>query len=113
MAGLRKCLPASIHLITYLSLARFLSCPSNLYLLHHHYIYVASCMFVYVGAEFVGTFILIFAAAAAPIVRRSRNPDREHSMLGAGSVNSRPVVSTGHISSACLNPSVTIAFASI
>ncbi|KAL2227054.1 UNVERIFIED_CONTAM: putative aquaporin NIP5-1 [Sesamum indicum] len=68
-----------------------------------------------VGAEFVGTFILIFAAAAGPIVNRKY--DGAETLIGnaacSGLAVTIVVLSTGHISGAHLNPSVTIAFAAL
>nr|GMD94849.1 probable aquaporin NIP5-1 [Ipomoea batatas] len=66
-----------------------------------------------VGAEFVGTFILIFTATAAPIVNQKYNG--AETLIGnaacAGLAVMSIIVSTGHISGAHLNPSLTIAFA--
>ncbi|XP_058085096.1 probable aquaporin NIP5-1 [Magnolia sinica] len=65
------------------------------------------------GAEFVGTFILIFFATAAPIVNQKYN-GAETLIGNAGSAGLAVMIvilSTGHISGAHLNPSVTIAFA--
>ncbi|XP_077245475.1 putative aquaporin NIP5-1 isoform X2 [Tasmannia lanceolata] len=66
------------------------------------------------GAEFVGTFILIFAATAAPIVNQKYNG--VETLIGnaatAGLAVMIVILSTGHISGAHLNPSITIAFAS-
>ncbi|XP_077248224.1 putative aquaporin NIP5-1 [Tasmannia lanceolata] len=66
------------------------------------------------GAEFVGTFILIFAATAAPIVNQKYNG--VETLIGnaasAGLAVMIVILSTGHISGAHLNPSLTIAFAS-
>ncbi|KAL8477898.1 hypothetical protein ACS0TY_029981 [Phlomoides rotata] len=66
-----------------------------------------------VGAEFVGTFILIFAATAGPIVNQKYNG--AESLIGnaacAGLAVMIVILSTGHISGAHLNPSLTIAFA--
>ncbi|XP_047315690.1 probable aquaporin NIP5-1 [Impatiens glandulifera] len=65
------------------------------------------------GAEFVGTFILIFAATAGPIVNQKYNG--AESLIGnaacAGLAVMIIILSTGHISGAHLNPSLTIAFA--
>ncbi|XP_057787295.1 probable aquaporin NIP5-1 [Salvia miltiorrhiza] len=65
------------------------------------------------GAEFVGTFILIFAATAGPIVNQKYNG--VESLIGnaacAGLAVMIVILSTGHISGAHLNPSLTIAFA--
>ncbi|GKV04106.1 hypothetical protein SLEP1_g16311 [Rubroshorea leprosula] len=66
-----------------------------------------------IGAEFVGTFVLIFAAAAGPIVNQKYNG--AESLIGnaacAGLAAMVIILSTGHISGAHLNPSLTIAFA--
>ncbi|KAI3450945.1 hypothetical protein Pfo_007610 [Paulownia fortunei] len=66
-----------------------------------------------VGAEFVGTFILIFAAAAGPIVNQKYSG--AETLIGNAACSGLAVMivvlSTGHISGAHLNPSVTIAFA--
>ncbi|KAG6501793.1 probable aquaporin NIP5-1 [Zingiber officinale] len=65
------------------------------------------------GAEFVGTFILIFGATAAPIVNQKYNG--AETLIGnaasAGLAVMVVILSTGHISGAHLNPSLTIAFA--
>ncbi|MBA0583795.1 hypothetical protein Gorai_014639 [Gossypium raimondii] len=65
------------------------------------------------GAEFVGTFILIFAATAGPIVNQKYSG--AETLLGnaacAGLAVMIIILSTGHISGAHLNPSLTIAFA--
>lgn len=65
------------------------------------------------GAEFVGTFILIFAATAAPIVNEKYSG--AETLIGnaasAGLAVMIIILSTGHISGAHLNPSLTIAFA--
>ncbi|XWS50233.1 hypothetical protein CRYUN_Cryun12cG0070900 [Craigia yunnanensis] len=65
------------------------------------------------GAEFVGTFILIFAAAAGPIVNQKYSG--AETLIGNAACSGLAVMiiilSTGHISGAHLNPSVTIAFA--
>ncbi|KAG9128636.1 hypothetical protein Leryth_017121 [Lithospermum erythrorhizon] len=67
------------------------------------------------GAEFVGTFILIFAATAAPIVNQKYNG--AETLIGnaasAGLAVMIVILSTGHISGAHLNPSLTIAFAAL
>ncbi|KQJ97400.1 aquaporin NIP3-1 [Brachypodium distachyon] len=67
------------------------------------------------GAEFVGTFILIFFATAAPIVNQKYN--NAISPFGnaacAGLAVTTIILSTGHISGAHLNPSLTIAFAAL
>ncbi|WOL05666.1 hypothetical protein Cni_G14395 [Canna indica] len=66
-----------------------------------------------VGAEFVGTFILIFVATAAPIVNEKYNG--AETLIGnaacAGLAVMVVILSTGHISGAHLNPSLTLAFA--
>ncbi|KAH9626028.1 hypothetical protein KSS87_014806 [Heliosperma pusillum] len=66
-------------------------------------------------AEFVGTFILIFAATAGPIVNEKYNG--AESLIGnaacAGLAVMIIILSTGHISGAHLNPSLTIAFAAL
>ncbi|KAI4965290.1 hypothetical protein ZWY2020_054868 [Hordeum vulgare] len=65
------------------------------------------------GAEFVGTFILVFFATAAPIVNQKYggviSPFRNAAY--AGLAVTTIILSTGHISGAHLNPSLTIAFA--
>ncbi|GLT30518.1 hypothetical protein SLA2020_053140 [Shorea laevis] len=67
------------------------------------------------GAELVGTFILIFAAAAGPIVNQKYSG--AESLIGnaacAGLAVMIIILSTGHISGAHLNPSLTIAFAAL
>ncbi|XP_021900506.1 probable aquaporin NIP5-1 [Carica papaya] len=67
------------------------------------------------GAEFVGTFILIFAATAAPIVNQKYNG--AETLIGNAACSGLAVMiiilSTGHISGAHLNPSVTICFAAL
>ncbi|WOL05191.1 hypothetical protein Cni_G13918 [Canna indica] len=66
-------------------------------------------------AEFIGTYILIFSAAATPIVNQKYNDAA--TLIGAatsaGLAVTIIVISIGHISGAHLNPSVTIAFAAI
>nr|XP_009388143.2 PREDICTED: probable aquaporin NIP5-1 [Musa acuminata subsp. malaccensis] len=68
-----------------------------------------------IGAEFVGTFILIFGATAAPIVNQKYNG--AEALIGnaacAGLAVMIVILSTGHISGAHLNPSLTIAFAAL
>ncbi|KAJ3682163.1 hypothetical protein LUZ60_014736 [Juncus effusus] len=68
-----------------------------------------------VGAEFVGTFILIFFATAAPIVNQKYNG--AETLIGnaacAGLAVMIVILSTGHISGAHLNPSLTLAFATL
>lgn len=67
------------------------------------------------GAEFVGTFILIFAATAGPIVNEKYS--NSETLIGnaacAGLAVMIIILSTGHISGAHLNPSLTIAFAAL
>uniref|UniRef100_A0A6M2ELP3 Uncharacterized protein n=1 Tax=Populus davidiana TaxID=266767 RepID=A0A6M2ELP3_9ROSI len=67
------------------------------------------------GAEFVGTFILIFMATAGPIVNQKY--DHAETLIGnaacAGLAVMIIILSTGHISGAHLNPSLTIAFAAL
>ncbi|CAL0316052.1 unnamed protein product [Lupinus luteus] len=66
-----------------------------------------------IGAEFVGTFILIFAATAGPIVNNKYHG--AEGLMGnaatAGLTVMFIILSIGHISGAHLNPSLTIAFA--
>ncbi|XP_049935541.1 probable aquaporin NIP5-1 isoform X2 [Nymphaea colorata] len=65
------------------------------------------------GAEFVGTFVIIFAAAAASIVNKKYG-GVETLIGGAGASGLAVmvmVVATGHISGAHLNPAVTLSFA--
>lgn len=74
---------------------------------------ITSYLCMQLGAEFVGTFILIFAATAGPIVNQKYNG--VESLIGnaacAGLAVMIVILSTGHISGAHLNPSLTIAFA--
>lgn len=68
-----------------------------------------------VGAEFVGTLILIFAGTATAIVNQKTNGSE--TLLGCAASTGLAVMivilSTGHISGAHLNPAVTIAFAAL
>lgn len=68
-----------------------------------------------VGAEFLGTFILIFAGTATAIV--NQKTEGTESLLGLAASTGLAVMivilSTGHISGAHLNPSITIAFAAL
>ncbi|PON88035.1 Major intrinsic protein [Trema orientale] len=68
------------------------------------------------GAEFVGTFIMVFGAAAAPIVNE-KHDGSAGGLVGnaacAGLAVMVVIFSTGHISGAHLNPAVTIAFAAV
>nr|AWT24415.1 aquaporin [Prunus avium]AWT24423.1 aquaporin [Prunus cerasifera] len=70
-------------------------------------------LFRKLGAEFVGTFILVFSAAAGPIVNEKYHG--VETLLGNVACSGLAVVvvilSTGHISGAHLNPLVTLAFA--
>lgn len=63
----------------------------------------------------MGTFILIFAATAGPIVNQKYNG--VETLIGnaacAGLAVMIVILSTGHISGAHLNPSLTIAFAAL
>ncbi|CAL0335256.1 unnamed protein product [Lupinus luteus] len=68
-----------------------------------------------VGAEFIGTFILMFAGTAAAIVNQKTNGSE--SLIGCAATTGLAVMaiklSTGHISGAHLNPAVTISFAAL
>ncbi|KAL3819148.1 hypothetical protein ACJIZ3_005053 [Penstemon smallii] len=68
-----------------------------------------------VGAEFIGTFILIFAGTATAIV--NEKTQGSETLLGLAASTGLAVMivilSTGHISGAHLNPSVTLAFAAL
>ncbi|GAB4850492.1 Aquaporin NIP6-1 [Ancistrocladus abbreviatus] len=68
-----------------------------------------------VVAEFIGTMILIFAATATAIV--NQKTQGSETLIGlAGSTGLAVMIvilSTGHISGAHLNPSITIAFAAL
>ncbi|KAL0380354.1 UNVERIFIED_CONTAM: Aquaporin NIP6-1 [Sesamum angustifolium] len=68
-----------------------------------------------VGAEFIGTLILMFAGTATAIV--NEKTAGSETLLGLAASTGLAVMivilSTGHISGAHLNPSVTIAFAAL
>ncbi|KAK9281080.1 hypothetical protein L1049_003973 [Liquidambar formosana] len=68
-----------------------------------------------VGAELIGTFILIFAGTATGIV--NQKTQGSETLLGLAASTGLAVmiviISTGHISGAHLNPSITIAFAAL
>lgn len=66
-----------------------------------------------VAAEFLGTFILTFAAAGTTIVNEETEGKLSLLGLGAGSGLAVTIIilSMGHISGAHVNPSVSIAFA--
>ncbi|KAK0578683.1 hypothetical protein LWI29_014394 [Acer saccharum] len=68
-----------------------------------------------VGAEFIGTLILIFAGTATAIVNQKTQGSETLIGLAAstGLAVMIVILSTGHISGAHLNPSITIAFASL
>lgn len=68
-----------------------------------------------VGAEFIGTFILIFAGTAAAIVNEKTNGSVTSIGLAssAGLAVMIVILATGHISGAHLNPCLTISFATI
>ncbi|GMP34493.1 hypothetical protein CsSME_00007335 [Camellia sinensis var. sinensis] len=68
-----------------------------------------------VGAEFIGTFILIFAGTATAIVNQKTQGTETLIGLAAstGLAVMIVILSTGHISGAHLNPAVTIAFAAL
>lgn len=67
------------------------------------------------GAEFIGTFILIFAGTATAIVNQKTQGSETLIGLAAstGLAVMIVILSTGHISGAHLNPAVTIAFAAL
>ncbi|KAK4747967.1 hypothetical protein SAY87_014553 [Trapa incisa] len=66
-----------------------------------------------VGAEFVGTFVMVFSAAGGPIVNQKYGG--LETLIGnaacAGLAVMVVILSLGHISGAHLNPAVTAAFA--
>ncbi|KAK8465136.1 hypothetical protein PHAVU_010G160200 [Phaseolus vulgaris] len=68
-----------------------------------------------VGAEFIGTFILMFAAIGTAIVNQKTHGSE--TLVGCAAANGLAVMiiifSTGHISGAHLNPAVTISFAAL
>ncbi|GAU27854.1 hypothetical protein TSUD_114340 [Trifolium subterraneum] len=68
-----------------------------------------------IGAEFIGTFILMFAGTAAAIVNQKTNG--AETLIGCATSTGLAVMiiilSTGHISGAHLNPAVTISFAAL
>ncbi|KAL2463044.1 Aquaporin NIP6-1 [Forsythia ovata] len=68
-----------------------------------------------VGAEFIGTLILIFTGTATAIVNQKTQGSETLLGLAASSGLAVMIVilSTGHISGAHLNPSITIAFAAL
>lgn len=65
------------------------------------------------GAEFVGTFVVVFSAAGGPIVNQKYGG--VETLIGnaacAGLAVMIVVISLGHISGAHLNPAVTVAYA--
>lgn len=67
------------------------------------------------GAEFVGTFLLIFAAEGSTIVNEKTNGGLTYMgvALASGLAVMIIILSTGHISGAHLNPAATLAFATI
>lgn len=68
-----------------------------------------------VGAEFIGTFILMFAGIGTAIVNQKLH--NSETLIGCAGANGLAVMiiilSTGHISGAHLNPAVTISFAAL
>ncbi|XP_061343274.1 aquaporin NIP6-1 [Gastrolobium bilobum] len=68
-----------------------------------------------VGAEFIGTFILMFAGTATAIV--DQKTQGTETLIGCAATTGLAVMivilSTGHISGAHLNPAVTISFAAL
>ena len=68
-----------------------------------------------IAAEFIGTFVLIFAATATPIVneKTSGSVTLVGNAATAGLAIMIVIFATGHISGAHVNPGITIAFASL
>ncbi|PIN04134.1 Aquaporin (major intrinsic protein family) [Handroanthus impetiginosus] len=68
-----------------------------------------------VGAEFIGTLILIFSGTATAIVNQQTHGSETLFGMAAASGLAVMIVilSTGHISGAHMNPSITIAFAAL
>ncbi|KOM44632.1 hypothetical protein LR48_Vigan05g223700 [Vigna angularis] len=68
-----------------------------------------------VGAEFIGTFILMFAATVAAIVNQKTNGSE--TLIGCAATTGLVVMilifATGHISGAHFNPAVTLSFAAL
>ncbi|KAI5392375.1 aquaporin NIP6-1 isoform X1 [Lathyrus oleraceus] len=68
-----------------------------------------------VGAEFIGTYILMFAGIATAIVNQKTH--NSETLIGCAGATGLAVMiiilSTGHISGAHLNPAVTISFAAL
>jgi aquaporin NIP len=68
-----------------------------------------------IGAEFIGTLILMFAGTATAIV--NQKTDGSETLIGCATSTGLAVMiiilSTGHISGAHLNPAVTISFAAL
>ncbi|RDY12299.1 Aquaporin NIP6-1, partial [Mucuna pruriens] len=68
-----------------------------------------------IGAEFIGTFMLMFAAIGTAIVNQKTHGSE--TLIGCAAANGLAVTivifSTGHISGAHLNPAVTISFAAL
>jgi MIP family channel proteins len=66
-----------------------------------------------VGAEFIGTFALVFAGAGAIVISADRGNAISHEGIAAtfGLVIMVMIYATGHISGAHFNPGVTLAFA--
>lgn len=68
-----------------------------------------------IGAEFIGTLILMFAGTATAILNQKTNG--AETLIGCATASGLAVMiiilSTGHISGAHLNPAVTISFAAL